>query len=263
MQTLIGIALISIFALLVFILFISIIYFAGYFYDSIFGNIFLKVGRFFAKKFPKIKQCNFLKKCWMKIQPKEVYLRYETPICSYCFSYTAILSIAALFPNKYDIGLIIASGIYIICYFVGMARRCGNDAQHYEKVLNNNMEFLKLSFLPLGFIITVLGFLFTATGMNVREIPIDFSLLKNGFASLMHYSMETYELITLLQLFGAMVVILVLFYIVSLPIQVLSYFIISFINYFGIHKKGYIILFKKCRKLFVTLFFHRKSHNKY
>lgn len=255
-QILLGIALIGLFALFVFILFISIIYFAGYFYDTIFGNIFLKVGRFVAKKFPKIKQYIFIQKCWDKIQPQELYLRYETPICSYCFSYTAILSIATLFPNQYDIGFMIASGIYIICYFIGMARRCGNDVQHYEKVLDNNMEFLKLSFLPLVFIITVLGFLFTATGMNVREIPIDFSLVKTEVESLMNYSMATYELATILRLFGAMIVLLILFYIVSLPIQVLSYFIITFINYFRKHKKGYAILFEKCKRLVLNIFLH-------
>lgn len=68
-----------------------------------------------------------------------------------------------ILPDENGMGIIVASALYLLFYFVGMARKCGSDKTYYEKVLDNNMEFLKLSFLPLGFIITVLGFCFTVT----------------------------------------------------------------------------------------------------
>ena len=40
-----------------------------------------------------------------------------------------------------------------------------------------------------------------------------------------------------------------LFYIISLPVQVISYFVISVINYFRKHKAGYIGLFKKYKSI--------------
>lgn len=156
---------------LLFIMLISVVYIAGYVYDSIFGNSFISLGHFISGKYPKIKNISIVEKLWRKIQPKELYLRYETPLFTYCFSYTAISLLALVLPNENGMGIIVASALYLLFYFVGMARKCGRNEQYYEKILDNNMEFLKLSFLPLGFIITVLGFCFTITGMKVQELP--------------------------------------------------------------------------------------------
>ena len=230
---------------LLFVMLISVVYIAGYVYDSIFGNSFISLGHFISGKYPKIKNIPIVVKLWRKIQPKELYLRYETPLFTYCFSYTAISLLALVLPNENGMGIIVASALYLLFYFVGMARKCGRNEQYYEKILDNNIEFLKLSFLPLGFIITVLGFCFTITGMKVQELPLDFAIIGNTYASLMNYNDETNTLMLFLKLIVSGGLILILFYVISLPIQVISYFVISVINYFRKHKAGYIGLSKK------------------
>lgn len=230
---------------LLFIMLISVVYIAGYVYDSIFGNSFISLGHFISEKYPKIKNISIVEKLWRKIQPKELYLRYETPLFTYCFSYTAISLLALVLPNENGMGIIVASALYLLFYFVGMARKCGKNEQYYEKILDNNIEFLKLSFLPLGFIITVLGFCFTITGMKVQELPLDFAIIENTYTSLMNYNDETNTLMLFLKLLVSGGLILILFYVISLPIQVISYFVISVINYFRKHKAGYIGLYKK------------------
>ena len=230
---------------LLFVMLISVVYIAGYVYDSIFGNSFISLGHFISGKYPKIKNIPIVVKLWRKIQPKELYLRYETPLFTYCFSYTAISLLALVLPNENGMGIIVASALYLLFYFVGMARKCGRNEQYYEKILDNNIEFLKLSFLPLGFIITVLGFCFTIPGRKVQELPLDFAIIENTYTSLMNYNDETNTLMLFLKLLVSGGLILILFYVISLPIQVISYFVISVINYFRKHKAGYIGLYKQ------------------
>ena len=230
---------------LLFVMLISVVYIAGYVYDSIFGNSFISLGHFISGKYPKIKNIPIVVKLWRKIQPKELYLRYETPLFTYCFSYTAISVLALVLSNENSMGIIVASALYLLFYFVGMARKCGSNEQYYNKVLKNNMEFLKVSFLPLGFIITVMGFYFTITGMKIQELPLNFTTIANTFTSLMNYNNESNMLMQFLKILASGEIILILFYILSLPVQVVSYFIISVINYFRKHKAGYIGLFKK------------------
>lgn len=63
---------------------ISVVYIVGYVYDSIFGNSFISLGNFIGRKYPEIKNIQLVVKVWNKIQPKELYLRYETPLFTYC-----------------------------------------------------------------------------------------------------------------------------------------------------------------------------------
>ena len=238
---------------LLFVMLISVVYIAGYVYDSIFGNSFISLGHFISGKYPKIKNIPIVVKLWRKIQPKELYLRYETPLFTYCFSYTAISLLALVLPNENGMGIIVASALYLLFYFVGMARKCGRNEQYYEKILDNSIEFLKLSFLPLGFSITVLGFCFTITGMKIQELPLNFTIIANTFISLMNYNDESNILMQFLKILASGGIILILFYILSLPVQVVSYFIISVINYFRKHKAGYIGLFKKYWSIVIYL----------
>lgn len=238
---------------LLFVMLISVVYIVGYVYDSIFGNSFIRLGHFIGGKYSKIKNIPIVAKLWRKIQPKELYLRYETPLFAYCFSYMAISLLALILPDENGMGIIVASALYLLFYFVGMARKCGNNEQYYKKVLDNNMEFLKLSFLPLGFIITVLGFCFTITGMKVQELPLDFTIIESTYVSLMNHNDVTNTSMLFLKMIVSGGLILILFYIISLPVQVISYFVISVINYFRKHKAGYIELFKKYFGIIVYL----------
>jgi hypothetical protein len=91
---------------LLFIMLISVVYIAGYIYDSVFGNSFIWLGHFISGKYPKIKNIPMVVKLWRKIQPKELYFRYETPLFTYCFSYTAISLLALILPNENGMGII-------------------------------------------------------------------------------------------------------------------------------------------------------------
>lgn len=238
---------------ILFISLISVVYVVGYIYDSVIGNSLLKIGYIAGNKFPKLKENVSLKELWIKIQPKKLYMRYETPLLTYCFSYSAVSLIVLALPDKGIIGLVLASILYLMFYFIGMFRKCGISEQYFEEVLNNNMDFLKLSFLPLGFVITVLGFCFTITGLKVQEIPIDLTIFQSIYTNLMDYSDETNTLIRVFRLFGIEVILSALFYIMSLPIQVASYFTISVINYFKRYKTAYVRLLKNYIRILITL----------
>lgn len=99
---------------------ISIIYIVEYVYDGIFGNLFIRMGHFIGRIYPKIKNIPLVVKAWKKIQPKELYLRYETPLFAYCSSYTAISLLALILPNKNGMSIIVASALYLLFYFVGI-----------------------------------------------------------------------------------------------------------------------------------------------
>ena len=98
---------------LLFVMLISVVYIVGYVCDSIFGNSFISLGHFISGKYPKIKNISIVKKLWKKIQPKELYLRYETPLFTYCFSYTAISLLALVLPNENGIPMM---GGYVFYY---------------------------------------------------------------------------------------------------------------------------------------------------
>ncbi len=188
-----------------------------------------------------------------KIQSKELYLRYETPLFAYCFSYIAISVLTYILPTENGMSIIVASVLYLFFYFVGMARKYGSAEQYYNKGLNNIMDFLKLSFLPLGFIITVMGFCFTITGMKIQYHPLNFTIIDNIFSGLINYNDETKILMLFLKILVSGGLLLILFYIISLPVQVVSDFVISVINYFRKYKVGYIGLFKKYRSIVIYL----------
>lgn len=149
------------------ILLITVVYFPGYLYDAIFGNWLFLIGKFISDKFGVLKKVQILRKVRKLMEPKKNYLRYETPLCTYCFSYMTLIVIAkALEKMQIGYGLIIAFIIYPFVYFLGMHRRY-RAREDFENALENNFEFLKLSFVPLAFLITIVGFLFTVTGFKI------------------------------------------------------------------------------------------------
>ena len=89
--------------------------------------------------------------------------------------------------------------------------------------------------------------------MRVQDFPLDFVIIENTNTSLMNYNDETNALMLFLKLLVSGGLILILFYIIRLPIQVISYFVISVIDYWRKHKAGYIGLFKKYLGIIVYL----------
>lgn len=133
------------------------LYCVGYIYDAFLGDSLIHFGHFIGKKCPKIKKKCLIQKIWSKIQPKDLYLRYETPLLTYDLCYTTIIVSVMAFVNKGFWGMVAVDFLYVFIYLVGMIRRCGRREQYFEKILNHNKEFLTLSFLPLGFLVTSLG----------------------------------------------------------------------------------------------------------
>ena len=81
--------------------------------------------------------------------------------------------------------------------------------------------------------------------MKVQELPFDFSILEKLYTSLKNYNLETDILILFLKMMELSGIVWIVFYIMSLPVQVFSYFVISIIKYFRKYAVGYIGLFKK------------------
>lgn len=232
------------------VLTITIGYTIGYIYDAFIGRTFLKLSYYVGKKFPSINKNRCFIKVHKILQDKELYLRYETPLCVYCFSYTGISFLAYIIPlpNKNEIeSFIIASILYITLYFIGMFRRYRNDKCHYRYILDSNLSFLKLSFVPIGFIFTVCGFAFTITGMKIQEFPVEtfYEIIKN----FVNYSKDMNVIPLFLNLILVSIMLLILLYIISLPVQAVSYFIILSIKYFLKYKDPYKKLLIKCEKV--------------
>ncbi len=225
-------------------MFVSIVYIFGYIYDCLFGNWIIQFCRYIGKKYPRIKNSEKAFKLWEIIRPQKLYLRYETPLFTYCGSFTAIVLLSGIFNYNYYINLTIGCILYLVLYFVGMARRCRDNDEYYDKVLKNNLDFLKLSFLPLGFIITILGFLCTITGVRVQDLSIPLQYLDSLKDSVNYFNLELYSFKLFLETILGGVFIFIIFYILSLPVQVVSYFIISLIDYFRKNNDGYMRLYK-------------------
>lgn len=227
---------------LLMVLLITLVYFCGYVYDAVFGNLPHKACGKLREKFPEINKYAIFIKIGNIVTPKNIYLRYETPVCTFCFSFTTILIIGDILrwaDIKY--GTMFGAGIYLLMYFGGMYRKCKISEEYYRVVLDNNLDFLKLSFVPLTFIVTVLGFGCTITGtkiqdfinlsdinnLNIIEVITQYSGAGNGiFANIIS-----------LVILG--LVLVVLLYIASIPMQLISYFIILIIKYLRKYKKSY------------------------
>lgn len=237
------------------VLLITPIYFAVYFLDATLGNMPLKIGSWMGKKFPRVKDKALIRRCWEKIQPKSLYVRYETPLCTYCFSHVAIIYLGLIFPSNFGMvgRYFVATAMYMLCYFIGMRRKCGKQSEYYENVLQNNLEFLRLSFVPLAFLITVIGFAFTTTGSNIFQLQLDYDAVRGFLTSLLSVGNGD----TILKLFSDTIVLgigtILLLYAVSLPIQVISYYIILVIQHVRKYGKPYKIIIDTAKDIFHKL----------
>lgn len=226
---------------LLMVLLITLVYFCGYVCDAILGNLPHKVCEKLRKKFPQINKHNVFIKISSIVAPQKIYLRYETPLCAFCFSFTTILTIGDVLrwaDIKYSI--IGGVGIYLLMYFGGMYRKCKVSKNHYNVVLDNNLDFLKLSFVPLTFIVTVVGFGFTITGTKIQDF-IDLHNISNFniIESITRYGAEDSIFANIISLVMCSLAIIILLYIASIPMQLISYFIILIIKYMMKYKDSY------------------------
>lgn len=219
------------------ILLIDICYLGGYIYDCLFGNwlyAYLLKKKAMNFKIFKRKWCLRIIEC---IEPKQSYARYETPIFSFCFSYSAIILIYILFSAfKAKYAFVYSYAIYILLFFVGMRRKY-EDEEKYITVLKNNESFLKISFAPWACIMTIIGFAYTVFGMTLKYKDVCDWLT----SSLTHFGDVSFANGYLLvgKLIILSVVVLIIMYVISIPLQLVSYFIIRFIKYMLEYGDGY------------------------
>ena len=127
--------------LMVMLLMSTAVYTLGYIYDIIFGNWIIQLGHKIGKKYYKIKNVSIIRKIWSLMQPKECYLRYATPVISYCFSYMAVSLLKLFIPTRNaNISYIEAALVYIILYFVGLKRKYGKNDKKIAEILENNLD---------------------------------------------------------------------------------------------------------------------------
>ena len=219
----------------------------------------------FMKKYIKIpKWLQNMKVSLMRI----LDVNYEIPFITYCFPVIVIeiVSEAVLLPcfaNQFQdtewlewLCLGIASIVYVIIYFLGMTGKYVKDEKKFENILENNENFLKLSFLPFVFLITVIGFCFTITGKNIfDEEIIDYlgmptQILIESFQHFKNLSSERVGLQVLVQF----LTLNVMMYTMSLPVQLFARWGVELLTYFYKYKNGYLktlkIVFEEIKMIF-------------
>lgn len=227
-----------------FMLVITMCYFIGFAYDFIFGNSIQRV--LHSNRICKtgIVNTGFYKRINEKTALREKYIRYETPLITFCLSPNCIIVLAGIIQlHNLVTTLIFSCFLYLAVYFVGMYRKYDGNRHKYAIVLRNNMESLKLSFIPITFLITVCGFVFTITGWKVGQD--DLINIGNNLITLYEAGSSGDLQSLFLYLIKAILPYLLLMYVLSLPIQVTAYYIISVIYYFKEYGEAYRSLLKR------------------
>lgn len=234
-----------------FILIIPVIYLVGYIQDALFGDWLLKHVLLILNKISKPEKRNILNKLDDYLNSENAYVKYETPLCTYCFSFSALLIVMEFFNGLETIyAYIIATLIYVTVYFIGMYHRRRSDT-HYNEILKNNRDFLKLSFIPLAFLITVGGFLFTITGYRIQEIDLNyFSMIIQIFTE---HDISKGVIGDILYYCKSGIFILLAMYVFSVPMQLISYYILEVIFYLGEHKGAYKRMLQNYKKIILSI----------
>ena len=234
------------------VMLISLYYFLLYVWDILTGNWLFR--RISEKNYKyRIKWiAQLAESLAKKLQPREHYVRYETPLFALCFSFTAIVFLAEVIGQDDPKSILLAVLVYIATYIIEMRRKYSNP-EKYSKALQANLEFLKLSFVPLVFLITVAGFLFTFMGTFVgtedsMKLLYEWYKYLKGLTSANIISIPGYLDIgfdSAVALFLVVVQLCILFYICSIPLQLFAYFIMLVIKYFLEYGGPYKAIVKK------------------
>lgn len=226
--------------------FTPILYLFGYVYDCFLADVLIVLTRGVQKRVCNIDKAKVIVEKLLDImQPRSVYLRYETPVFAFCFSYMPIYMLISLIAyDEKGVLYIVFSVVYTALYFVGMAMKCRRNSEYYSRVLENNLAFVKLSFVPLGGIITIVGFLCTVSGRNIGDFVDTYSIVNKVVEKVLDLSNINFWTI-IPYVFCMCLVIMILMYIISIPIQAVAYVVILSIMYLRKYKNGYCKLIKK------------------
>ena len=146
--------------------------------------------------------------------------------------------------------------VYLLFFFAGMYRKCGKNKKHYERIMENNKAFLKLSFMPLTFIVSAVSFYYTITETNLGKIEYIFMMIlqKIGMIS-SQWKTENIWIYTWL-LIKSVFIIIFLIFVVSWPMQLMAYGIIKVIEYIGKYKEPYKRIYTIYRDIIIKILKH-------
>lgn len=229
------------------IMLLPFFYFLGYIIDCI---IFL------INKLPKMKECSFWNKLTKKGFYKEIYLRYETPLITYSFSFLPIFFLFSILNGNYTHRIAISILGYLLSCLIGMKSKYAHNKDKYKEVIQNNIEFLQLSFLPIGFFITMYSFFCSDSVMdkwNIESICEFFS--KRIIHNMKNYAQfDTFS--NLVKWLFYLLKTLFLLYLISLPIQAIAYFLLHIVIYFQKYITSYKEMLKKYGR--ILLYWRKK-----
>ncbi|MGW7977049.1 hypothetical protein ACWEXZ_10550 [Staphylococcus xylosus] len=192
---------------------------------------------------------------------------YKAPLITYYFSSFPIVGLLAsmsiLLHNEYFsqtyqidvfveiISYFISVIFYILIFYFGMYRRFKLDSSKIKSkkilldILSIHRQFLNLSFIPLTFVITVIGI------VSALKIPITVRLL--DFNNFLNYTLKHIFilgdsenfLMILLAIILYIIAIFILLYIFSIPLQLIALFVNYVFKYFYEHGNYYKSIFKE------------------
>lgn len=190
---------------------------------------------------------------------------YKVPLITYFSSFTIIGFLVGLITsihldyisNTHQIDLFVSiisylssSFVYLLSFYFGMYRRFKIDTNNIESKgiflenLSIHRQFLNLSFIPITFVITLIGII------SSLKIPIKISIFDinnslNYISDIMiNYVDSNNFLIILLGFILNLTILVILLYIFTIPLQLIALFINYVFKYFYEHGSYYKDIFQ-------------------
>jgi len=157
-------------------------------------------------------------------------LRYHLPGFTYYFSGILLIGVGGYLENRislftyhdniylitsYTIALYVCISIlYVFIFYLGMWRRIGHidKGKYFIKTLGKHRKFLKLSFIPVSFVVTVLGFISVFGDINI------------SFILIMRFVFGVLDGVKQNSLLNG-IILMIIVYVFSIPVQLLALFI--------------------------------------
>ncbi|MGW7886415.1 hypothetical protein ACWEW8_06970 [Staphylococcus xylosus] len=190
---------------------------------------------------------------------------YKVPLITYFSSFTIIGLLVGLTTaihadyisktHQIDLFVIIisylsSSFVYLLAFYFGMYRRFKVDKNNIKNKsiflenLSIHRQFLNLSFIPLTFVITVIGII-SSLKIPIKISIYDFNSSLNYISNIMiNYIDSNNFLILLLGFILNLTILFILLYIFTIPLQLIALFINYVFKYFYEHGRYYKDIFQ-------------------
>lgn len=191
------------------------------------------------------------------IKNEVTYTRYTTPMIQFLFSFMTIYFIYSIINNFFDSGnniLIISGFIYLTIYFLGMGLKLGGT-DLYNEALDANEDFLRLSFIIPTFLVTMSALIIGIISIEdkINEIIKPQNKGEEILGSIIEIINNAYVLLKNSDIGNLILPILFITVFLSLPIQLISYFLIKIIRHFQRNSNPYKILSKKILRIILWI----------